>query len=54
MDHASYCVHLTSSPPFDIVVVGVTTRQSRRASMDGENLLPNAAEVMEEMAGEAK
>ncbi|CAM9740160.1 unnamed protein product, partial [Hapterophycus canaliculatus] len=35
----------TSSTPF---------RTSLRASMDGENLLPNAAEVMDEMAGEAK
>lgn len=28
--------------------------QALRASMDGENLLPNAAEIMDEMAGEAK
>ncbi|CAM9097677.1 unnamed protein product [Ectocarpus sp. 4 AP-2014] len=30
------------------------SKTSLRASMDGENLLPNAAEIMDEMAGEAK
>jgi len=49
-------VHMkaTLSPPYCRSFVDAAARQSLRASMDGENLLPNAAEVMEEMAEEAK